>query len=121
MPQVIVRVNDRSYSMVCDEGEEEHVAELAAFLDGEVVSLKKTFGQAGDSRLLLMAGIMVADRLSEALRKIETMQEEIEGLKDARSAVVDRTRTIEDSLAEKLEAAAARIEGLSGEINAACK
>jgi cell division protein ZapA len=121
MPQVIVRVNDRPYSMMCDEGEEDHVAELAAYLDAEVVSLKKTLGQAGDSRLLLMAGLVVADRLSEALRKIETLQEEIDGLKDARSAAVDRTRSIEDALAEKLETAAARIEGLSSEINAACK
>jgi cell division protein ZapA len=121
MPQVIVHVNDRPYPMMCDEGEEEHVAELAAFLDSEVATLKKTFGQAGDSRLLLMAGLVVADRLSEALRKIETLQEEVDSLKDARSAVVERGRSVEDALAEKLEAAAARIEGLSSEINAASR
>jgi cell division protein ZapA (FtsZ GTPase activity inhibitor) len=72
MPQITVRVNDRPYSMVCDEGEEAHLQELAEFLDKEVVNLKENFGQVGDSRLLMMAGIMVADKLSDALSKIET-------------------------------------------------
>ncbi len=121
MPQVIVRVNDRPYTMSCDEGQEEHLAELAAFLDKEVTELKKSVGQVGDSRLLLMAGLVVADRLSEALRKIETMQEETDGLKDARSAAVDRGKSIEDALADKLNAAAARIEMLSGELTAASR
>ena len=85
MPTVIVRVNDRPYNMVCDEGEEEHLAELASLLENEVTKLKKTFGQVGDSRLLLMAGLVVADKLDETLRRIEMLEGEIEGLKDART------------------------------------
>lgn len=121
MPQVIVRVNDRPYTMMCDEGEEDHLAELAAFLDAEVTTLKQSVGQVGDSRLLLMAGLVVADKLSESLRKIEALQEEIDGLKDARTAAMDRTRSIEDAVAEKLEMAAAKIEALSSEINTASR
>ena len=121
MPQVIVRVNDRPYTMMCDEGEEDHLAELAAFLDNEVSTLKQKVGQVGDSRLLLMASLVVADKLSEALRRIEGLQEEIDGLKDARTAALDRGKTIEDSIAEKLESAAARIEALSSDLNAASK
>ncbi len=121
MPQVIIRVNDRPYTMNCDEGQEEHLAELAGYLDNEVSELKQTLGQVGDSRLLLMAGLVVADRLSEALRKIEAMQEETDGLKDARSAALDRGKSIEDAMAEKLEATAARIEMLSSELNAASR
>ena len=84
MPQVIVRINDRPYTMMCNEGEQDHLAELAAFLDNEVSTLKQKVGQVGDSRLLLMASLVVADKLSEALRRIEGLQEEIDGLKDAR-------------------------------------
>lgn len=116
MPTVIVRVNDRSYNMVCDEGEEEHVAELAGLLDGEVTKLKKSFGQVGDSRLLLMAGLVVADKLDETLSRIEALEGEIEGLKDARTAAVDRYKELETAIAERLAGASERLERLTTEL-----
>ena len=36
MAQVVVKVNDRPYTMQCDEGEEEHLSELAQLIDTEV-------------------------------------------------------------------------------------
>jgi cell division protein ZapA len=116
MPQITVRVNDRPYSMVCDEGEEAHLQELAEFLDKEVVNLKENFGQVGDSRLLMMAGIMVADKLSDALSKIETLQEEVQALNDARAAAVERTKSSKDTVAGQLEQAAERIEQLTSQL-----
>jgi len=116
MPQITVRVNERPYTMVCDEGEQDHITELAQFLDREVVELKEKFGQVGDSRLLMMAGIVVADKLSEALDQIESLREEIQGLRDARSAATERSKHSEDSIAEKLDTAAERIEQLSKRI-----
>ncbi|MGI9415241.1 MAG: cell division protein ZapA [Hyphomicrobiales bacterium] len=119
MPTVIVRVNDRPYNMVCDDGEEEHLSELAGLLDAEVTKLKKSFGQVGDSRLLLMAGLVVADKLDEALRRIEDMTGEIEGLKDARSAAVERSRSLETTVADRLVHAAERLEMLSDQLSSA--
>ena len=116
MPTVIVRVNERPYNMVCDEGEEEHLSELAGLLDAEVTKLKKSFGQVGDSRLLLMAGLVVADKLDEALKRIEDMEGEFEGLKDARSAAVERSRALETMLADRLNTAAERLETLNEQL-----
>ncbi len=118
MAQITVRVNDRPYTMVCDEGEEVHLTELAEFLDSEVANLKEDFGQVGDSRLLMMAGLVVADKLSEALSRIEALQEEIQSLKDARVAAVERARSAEDVVADKLEAAAERIELMNKQLGA---
>lgn len=108
MPQITVHVNDRPYTMVCDEGEEDHLQELAQFLDKEVKNLKENFGQVGDSRLLMMAGLVVADKLSDALGRIEMLQEQ-----------ASRLAGSEDRLAEKIEAAAGRIEALNAELNEA--
>lgn len=119
MPTVIVRVNDRPYNMVCDEGEEEHLSELASLLENEVTKLKKSFGQVGDSRLLLMAGLVVADKLDEMLKRIESQESEIEGLKDARNAAVERSRALESAVAERLASAARRIEHLTTQLSAA--
>ena len=117
MPTVIVRVNDRPYNMVCDEGEEDHLAELAGLLSEEVDKLKKSFGQVGDSKLLLMGGLVIADKLDEALKRIESLESEIEGLKDARSAAIEHTRKLESTVAEKLVSAAERLEHLSAQLS----
>lgn len=119
MPTVIVRVNDRPYNMVCDEGEEEHLTELAELVASEVEKLKKSFGQVGDSKLLLMASLVVADKLDEALRRIETLVGEVDDLRNARSAALERSKVLETTVAEKLVNAAERLEHLSEQLSGA--
>lgn len=116
MPTVIVKVNDRPYNIVCDEGEEPHLTELAGLIADEVDKLKKSFGQVGDSRLLLMASLVVADKLDETVKRIEALEGEIEGLKDARTAAVERTRVLETTVAQQLISTAERLEHLTGEL-----
>lgn len=117
MAQVVVTVNDRPYAMQCDEGEEEHLTELAQLIDTEVAKLKRAFGQVGDSRLLLMASLVIADKLASSLLKIEDLEDEIATMKDARSAANSRAASLERSVAERLSAAAERLEALSREMS----
>lgn len=112
MAQVVVRVNDRPYTMQCGDGEEEHLAELAQLIDREVVKLKRSVGQVGDSRLLLMAGLVIADQLASALQRIEELQEERSGAGDDQPAAAQEA-SMEDRVAERLTAAAAKLEALS--------
>ena len=73
MAQIVVRINDHPYTMQCADGEEEHLNELAILLDTELSRIKSSVGQVGDIRLLVMTGLVVADKLSEALRRIEEL------------------------------------------------
>jgi cell division protein ZapA len=115
MGQVVVEVNGRPYTMNCSDGEEEHLMELAQLLDSEVTTIKGGVGQVGDIRLLLMAGLVVADRLSEALRKIEGLQDEVAGLRDVRKGIAKQGAEHEDQVAERIEAAARRLDALARE------
>jgi len=101
--------------MECGPGEEEHLLELAQLLDSEVSKLKRHVGQVGDIRLLLMAGLTVADKLADALRHIEALQDEIGGLRDARMAAIERSRQQDERVAERITTAAIRLEKLSQE------
>lgn len=116
MAHVIVQVNGRPYTMQCPDGEEDHLRELAGLLDTEVMRVKSSVGSVGDIRLLVMAGLMVADRLSESIRKIETLEEQISGLREAKNTAQAETRDIEDRFTERLEAAAKRLEVLAREM-----
>ena len=107
MPLVNVLINGRAYTVACDDGEEEHLRELSQILDKRVRELAGSVGQVGDARLLLMAGLMVSDDLSEARARVEELEKEISGLK-ARGKKTSRIS--EESLAESLEQASARLE-----------
>ena len=115
MAQVVVTVNGRPYTMQCDDGEEEHLAELGQLLDNEVSGIKESVGQVGDIRLLLMAGLVVADRLAESLKKIEGLQAEVQQLRASRSDAVVQGQNVEEQVSERLIAAAVRLEELARE------
>jgi cell division protein ZapA len=113
MAQVVVQVNDRPYTMQCADGEEGHLRELAHVLDLEVARIKDSVGAVGDMRVLLMAGLMVADQLAEARRRIGELEAQVEGLRELRTRAVNHGRGVEDQVAERLSEAAKRLEMLA--------
>ena len=106
MAHVIVQVNGRPYTMQCPEGEEAHLKELAELLDGEVQRVKASVGNVGDIRTLVMAGLMVADRLSEAIARIQSLEEQVAGLRA-------EGQDLQTLLGARLNAASQRLETLS--------
>ena len=118
MAQVEIRVNDRSYIMQCSDGEEEHVRQLAQILDAEVRNIGESVGQIGDVRLMLMAGLIVADRLSEALETIEALEDQVAGLRQARNGARKEGDVVLSGLAGTLDEAARRIEVVARDIKA---
>jgi len=113
MAHVIVQVNGRPYTMQCAEGEEPHLRDLAELLDSEVQRVKTTVGNVGDIRMLVMAGLMVADRLSEAIEKIRDLEEQVNGLREARNAAQLEALEVQASLGERLVVASERLEALA--------
>lgn len=71
MGQVSILVNGRNYDIACDDGEEEHVQRLGRYIDEKLAELVAQMGQVGDSRLLVMAALLIADELSDAYGKLE--------------------------------------------------
>jgi cell division protein ZapA len=116
MANVIVTVAGRPYTMQCPDGEEDHLRELASLLDAEVQRIQASVGSIGDIRLLVMAGLMVADRLSEAIRKIEALEEQVQGVRESRNTIQIAARDQEESFVERLNAAAARLEAMTRDL-----
>ena len=113
MAHVIVEVNGRPYTMQCPDGEEEHLRELARLLDSEVTRIRQSVGNVGDIRLLVMAGLMVADRLSEAIRRIETLEESVRDMTKAQGDLEGQTEALESRIADRLTLAAHRLEAVA--------
>ena len=60
MPEVVVEIAGKKYRMGCEEGQEEHLLGLAADFNSRVEAFKSDFGEIGDARLTVMAGIALA-------------------------------------------------------------
>ena len=63
MAQVTVNIDGKAYRMACEEGQEDHLLDLAARFDSYISNLRGSFGEIGDLRLTVMAGIMIMDEL----------------------------------------------------------
>lgn len=116
MPLVNVLVNGRAYTVACDEGEEDHVRELGQHLDKRVRELSGSVGQVGESRLLLMAGLVIADELTEAMAKLEERDKEIAALKSAGALAAETLGKDDERAAAALEGAALRIEAIAARL-----
>jgi cell division protein ZapA len=116
MPLVNVLVNGRAYTVACDEGEEDHLRELGQYLDQRVRELSATVGQVADSRLMLMAGLVIADELSDALVKLDERNKELTALKAARVTTAETLENGDERAAEALEGAASRLEAIAARV-----
>jgi len=62
MPDILVEFGGRTFELQCAEGEETAILSAAERLDKEAQILTGAMGRIPESRLLLLAGILVADK-----------------------------------------------------------
>ena len=113
MGQVSVSINNRQYRMACEDGQEEHLTQLAQDLDRRIAKLRSDFGEIGDMRLTVMAALIVGDELSEQGQRLRRAEDELAALQDARMLASDRSKATESAIASAFNAAAERIERLA--------
>jgi cell division protein ZapA len=106
MGQVAITLNGRTYRLVCGDGEEDHLANLARMVKSKIESLRADVGNVGDERLMLMAALLIADELVEAREAIDRQSTDDLDV-SAGSGTLQRP-TVEDQ-AHKLRAAAAKM------------
>jgi len=97
MAQVTLSVGGRRYDLACRDGEEEHLRALAALVDRKAQDAGQVVGTTNEARQLLLAGLLLADELSDMRA----------GTADPADAAL--ARTIE-RLAERIEILADRLE-----------
>ncbi|HWI85960.1 MAG TPA: cell division protein ZapA [Sphingomonas sp.] len=97
MGQVKLSVAGRAYDLACRDGEEPRLQMLATMLDAKARDAGELVGSTNESRQLLLAGLLLADELSD-LRA---------GAPDPGKAALARTL---DQLAEWIETIAERLE-----------
>lgn len=120
MGQVTIRVGGYAHPVACQDGQEHHLQQMAAEVDRRIGALKAMGMQFGETRMLLLAALQLADEAAD-------LQAEIAALKaggataaappaaaPAAAPVVAAPAAQGDPLlAERLARVAERIEGIA--------
>lgn len=126
MPEVLITIGGRQFEVACQEGEEHFLRSAAKMLDAEAASLLGQIGRMPEARMLLMAGLMLADKtagLEDQLRATEERALVAERVAATARANPERVevpvipRIVVDSFAEvaaRAEALAQRVEEQAG-------
>lgn len=122
MPEVEIKIGGRAFEVFCQDGEEHYLHSAAKMLDAEASVLSGQIGRLPEARMLLMAGLMLADKtagLEDKLRDAEARMAE----KDAEIARLAsrpapepqkiQVAVIPPELQETLSELAARAEALA--------
>ena len=117
MPSIEVTINGRKYRMACEEGEEDRLRGLAQEFDARIAKIKKEFGEIGETRLTVMAALVLADELSEAERRLREQASAFESAKDVEAASAGRAQVTQAAVVAALDAASERIEQVTRGLN----
>ncbi len=125
MPEVEIEIGGRSFEVACQEGEEHYLRFAAKMLDEEASVLTAQIGRIPETRMLLMAGLMLADKtagMQDKLREAEDKMVEKEAeLDQLRNAPQPEPKTVEvpvvpDTVTDAFAEIAARAESLADQI-----
>ncbi|SEO28548.1 cell division protein ZapA [Salinihabitans flavidus] len=125
MPEVEINIGGRVFEVACQEGEEKYLQAAAKMLDDEAQVLAQQIGRIPESRMLLMAGLMLADKtagMEDRLREMEArLSEQTAELEALRAAPAPEPERIEvpvvpQDVTESLAELAARAEALADEV-----
>ena len=116
MPEVRITIGTREYEVACQEGEEHFLKSAADLLDREAKTLVDQIGRLPEARMLLMAGLMLADKtagLEESVRALEERVAAAEAREPEQVEVARVPREVTE-LAARAEALAEAAEEKAG-------
>jgi len=94
MPEVTIEIGGREFQVACQAGEEPFLQAAAKMLDTEAAVILGQIGRMPPERMLLMAGLMLAD-------KTAALEDDLEGLRAQIAAQEKSLSTAEERLADR--------------------
>lgn len=118
MPELDITIGGRSFQVSCQVGEEHFLRAAAAMLDSEAQPLVASMGRLPEARMLLMSGLMLADKaaaVEDENRQLKARLAEIEARPVPERAKLE-VPVIPMQVVETLAELAARAEALADRV-----
>lgn len=115
MPEVQIEIGGREFEVACQDGEQHFLITAAKMLDEQASVLVEHAGRIPEARMLLMAGLMLADKTAGLEDKLREAKEEIAALKEVPTPEPERVEVpvIPETVSASIAEMAARAEALA--------
>ena len=94
MPEVTIKIGDRPFIVACPVGEESQLEAASNKLNAEATVLLDHSGRMPESQMLLMAGLMLADRALALEEKVKIAEAEVKNLRQNNKNISPEIKTI---------------------------
>ncbi|MDZ4312847.1 MAG: cell division protein ZapA [Cypionkella sp.] len=118
MPDLDISIGGRNFTVSCQPGEEHFLRGAANMLDAEAAPLVAQMGRLPESRMLLMAGLMLADKtaaVEDENRQLKLKLAEIESRPQPEREKLE-VAVVPPGLREALAEIAARAEAMAASV-----
>lgn len=118
MPELTITIGGRHFTVACQAGEEHFLQTAAAMLDAEAQPLAASLGRLPEARLLLMAGLMLADRTAAVEDENRSLKSRLAEMEERGAPEAQRIEVpvIPPQVVETMAEIAARAEALAARI-----
>lgn len=94
MPEVTIKIGDRPFKVACPAGEENQLEAASAKLNVEAKVLIAHSGRVPESQMLLMSGLMLADRAIALEEKVKSAEVEMGSLRQSNKNITPEIKTV---------------------------
>lgn len=94
MPEVTIKIGDRPFKVACPAGEESQLEAASAKLNVEAKVLIAHSGRVPESQMLLMSGLMLADRAIALEEKVKAAEIEMSSLRQSNKNIAPEIKTV---------------------------
>ena len=108
MPRVDIDLNGRNYSVTCEEGQENRLREIAAFVDAKMGALAQGKLGASETQLLVLTALTMADQLFDLRAELAKAR--------TGGAVAGLDLGLEERYAAAVEALAKRVNAVASKL-----
>ena len=115
MPDLEVTIGGKGFQVSCQPGEEHVLRSAAAMLDTEAAPLIAQMGRLPETKMLLMAGLMLADKTAAVEDELRTLRTRVAEL-EARPVATRDVAVIPSQVVETLAEIAARAEAMAAKV-----
>ncbi|MFU8836130.1 cell division protein ZapA [Roseovarius autotrophicus] len=115
MPEVKIEIGGRAFEVACQAGEEPFLHSAAKMLDEEAAVLAAQIGRIPEARMLLMAGLMLADKTANLQDRLAQAEADLAELRGTPAPEAQRVEVpvVPDAVIDTLAEIAARAEALA--------
>ncbi len=71
LAQVTVKINGYSYTVGCEDGQEQHLTAMAGEVESRIDSIRALGGNSGEARLLVLTSLLMADELHDLKAELD--------------------------------------------------